>query len=233
MLRLPRKRSRTRKNCNVLRIFQIACLRARLGLICFAAGGLAQETAPIGILRGDLLSWSGTARTGELIFRNADHRVFQCSFDSKTYFERAHEHLGVASMQAGDRVEVVADHKDGSGLCYARTVHVLDGHPAALTSGVRPHLRSASRPTESFAPRGDMTFAGVVLRINPDVLVLRLRSHEQRTVHLRSDTRYLSAGQSLDRSNLEVNTRVFIRAGKNLEDEIEAYQIVWGSILEP
>ncbi len=166
----------------------------------------------------------GTAKAGELIFRNADNRVFQCSFDGKTYFERAHEHLGVAAMRTGDRVEVVADHKDGSGLCYARTVHVLDGQSAALTSGVRPHLRSASRPTESFAPRGDMTFAGVVLRINPN---------EQRTVHLRSDTRYLSAGQSLERSNLDVNTRVFIRAGKNLEDEIEAYQVVWGSILQP
>ncbi len=217
----------------MLRIFQIACLRARLGLICLAAVGVAQDSAPIGIVRGDLLSWTGTAKAGELIFRNADNRVFQCSFDGKTYFERAHEHLGVAAMQAGDRVEVLADHRDGSGLCYARTVHVLEVHPATLTTGVRPPLRSASRPTELFAPRGDITFAGVVLRISPDVLVLRLRSNEHRTVHLRSDTRYLSAGQALDRSNLDVNTRVFIRAGKNLEDEMEAYQVVWGSILEP
>ena len=181
---------------------------------------MAQENAPIGILRGDLLAWTGTARSGELTFRNSDKRVYQCSFDAKTYFERGKQGIAVAAMQAGDRVEVLADHKDGTGLCYARTVQVMNA-------------RASSRPTESFAPRGDMTFAGLVLRINPELLVLRMRSNEHKTIHLRSDTRYLSEGQSLDRGSLKVNTRVFIRAGRNLEDEIEAYQVVWGNILEP
>jgi hypothetical protein len=30
-----------------------------------------------------------------------------------------------------------------------------------------------------------------------------------------------------------VNERVFVRGGRNLEDEIEAYQVVWGGILRP
>ena len=194
---------------------------------------MAQENAPIGILRGDLLAWTGTARTGELTFRNAENRVYQCSFDGKTYFERANQRIAVAALQTGDRIEILADRKDGTGLCYSRTIHVLDLQPAALIGGIRPRLRTSSRPTELFAPRGDMTFAGVVLRISPDLLMLRMRTNEHRAIHLRSDTRFLSEGQSLDRSSLEVNTRVFIRAGKNLDDEIEAYQVVWGSILEP
>ena len=201
----------------------------RLSVVCVALGCvMAQENAPIGILRGDLLAWTGTARGGELTFRNSDNRVYQCSFDAKTYFERGKEGMGVGAMQVGDRVEVLADHKDGTGLCYARTVQLINGKTAIL-----PRLRTSSRPTEAFAPRGDMTFAGVVLRVSPELLVLRMRSNEHKTIHLRSDTRYLSAGQSLDRGSLEVNTRVFIRAGKNLDDDIEAYQVVWGDILEP
>lgn len=217
----------------MLPLFQFACSRAPLGCLLLAATAIAQENAPIGLLHGDLIAWTGTARAGELTFRNSDNRVYQCMFDGKTYFERANQRIAVAAMLAGDRLEVLADHRDGSGLCYARTIHILDVPPPGLIGGVRPRLRTSSRPTELFAPRGDMTLAGVVLRITPDLLLLRTRTNEHRTIHLRADTRYLSEGQSLDRGNLEVNTRVFIRAGKNLDDEIEAYQVVWGSILEP
>jgi hypothetical protein len=30
-----------------------------------------------------------------------------------------------------------------------------------------------------------------------------------------------------------VNTRVFVRAGKSFDNEVEAYQVVWGEILQP
>ena len=33
--------------------------------------------------------------------------------------------------------------------------------------------------------------------------------------------------------NLPVNTVVFIRGGRNLYDEVEAYQVIWGEILQP
>jgi hypothetical protein len=198
-----------------------------------AACAGAQENAPIGVLRGELLAWTGAARAGEVTFRNADDHVYQCSFDGKTYFERANERIAVSAIRKGDRVEVLADRKDASGLCYARTIHVIDAQPVRALPGMRPRLRLTSNPTELFAPRGDMTFAGMVLGMYADVVILRLRTNEHKTIHLRPDTRYLSEGQVLERSNLEVNTRVFIRAGKNLDDEIEAYQVVWGKVLEP
>lgn len=193
----------------------------------------AQDNAPIGVLRGELLAWAGAARAGDVTFRTAEDHLYRCTFDGKTYFERSNQRIVVSAMRKGDRVEVVADHKDGTGLCYARTIHVIDAPVVRPLPGTRPRLRVTSNPTELFAPRGDMTFAGVVLGINPEVLLLRTRSNEHKTIHLRTDTRYLSDGQALNRKNLEVNTRVFIRAGKNLDDEIEAYQVVWGDILEP
>jgi hypothetical protein len=30
-----------------------------------------------------------------------------------------------------------------------------------------------------------------------------------------------------------MNARVFVRAGRNLDDNIEAYQVMWGDILRP
>ena len=39
--------------------------------------------------------------------------------------------------------------------------------------------------------------------------------------------------QAATSASLHPNMRVFIRAGKNLDDEIEAYQVVWGEILTP
>jgi hypothetical protein len=194
---------------------------------------IAQENAPIGILRGDLVAWVGSARTGELTFRNSDERLYQCSFDDKTYFERENQRISIAATQKGDRVEILSDRRIGSDVCYARTVQIIEPPTARVVPGVRPRLRQSISTTELFAPRGNMTFAGVVLRLDAERLVLRTRSGEHKRILLRSDTRYLTAGQAADRLALPINTRVFIRAGKNLDDDVEAYQIIWGDILQP
>ena len=194
---------------------------------------VAQENAPIGILRGDLVAWTGSQRAGELTFNNADNRLYQCSYDDKTYFERENQRISVSAAQKGDRLEILSDRRIGSDVCYARTVQIIEPKVARVIPGVRPRLRQTISPTDLFAPRGNMTFAGVVLRLDPDRLILRTRNGERKRILLRSDTRYLTEGQSADRLALPVNTRVFIRAGKNLDDEIEAYQVMWGAILQP
>ena len=47
------------------------------------------------------------------------------------------------------------------------------------------------------------------------------------------DTRFREDGLRVEPSSLHSSTRVFVRAGKNLDGEIEAYEIVWGEILTP
>jgi len=40
-------------------------------------------------------------------------------------------------------------------------------------------------------------------------------------------------GQPAEVGSLRANLVVFVRAGKNLDQEVEAYQVVWGEILQP
>jgi hypothetical protein len=194
----------------------------------------AQDDAPTGLLHGDLLTWSGAARSGEVVFRNTDNRVYQCAFDDKTYVERSGSRTDVPGMQPGDRVEVLTDRRERGGLCYARTIHVIDAQPVRALPVSRPRSRVIPYTAgDLFLPRGDLTIAGIVVRLKPTELTLRTRTNERKIVLLRPDTRYLTEGQSLDRQSLNLQTRVFIRAGRNLDNEIEAYQIVWGDALAP
>jgi hypothetical protein len=207
-------------------------MRILLYLGCSGLSLLAQQ-APVGIVRGDLVQWQGAANSGQLSLKTLEGREYECSFDGKTYFERDNQRVAPAVMTVGDRLEVLSDRRPGSQVCYARTVRVMDPMSANLSVAARQRFRRPQSPTESFAPRGDMTFAGVVLKIDADAIVLRTRSDGEKLIVLRHDTRYIGDGQRADLDHLERNTRVFIRAGRNLENEIEAYQVVWGRIVQP
>lgn len=207
-------------------------IRIILPLLACATAAVAQENAPIGVLRGDLVAWSGTNRSGLLTFNNADGHLLQCSFDDKTWFERENQRIAVNGARAGDRLEVVADHKPATAACYARTVHIVDTRLPIRTAAGKPRLRFLTGVTDSFAPRGDMTFSGVVLGVTGNWLTLRTRTKGNQTILLRPDTRYLGRGLPAERSNVENQMTVFIRAGRNLDGDIEAYQVVWGDILQ-
>jgi hypothetical protein len=116
-------------------------------IVAAAAAAGAQENAPIGILRGDLVAWSGTARAGVLTFRIADNRLLECGFDDKTWFERENERIVISAMRAGDHLELVADHKAPSTNCYARTVQILDVTLPRRTASGKPGLRSHNSAT--------------------------------------------------------------------------------------
>ena len=73
----------------------------------------------------------------------------------------------------------------------------------------------------------------MVSRLSDARLVLRMRGGPVQTILLRQDTRYLADGGVVDAASLKLNMRVFVRAGKTIYDEVEAYQIVWGAILQP
>lgn len=204
-----------------------------LGGLLFALGLLAQEPAPIGVARGVLLEWDALA-AGEFSIRaDGTNRVYRFTFDPKTYVERDQQRISMTGLRKGDAIEVVSDEVAGVSLRYARTVHVVERRPAPRSPASAGMLRPYRSPLEHIVPRGDLTFSGIIARLSEERLVLRTRLDGEKTILLRRDTRYLESGSLVEAGTLKPNTRVFVRAGKNLDDEIEAYQVIWGEILEP
>lgn len=204
-----------------------------LGALAVAAGLLAEEPAPIGVVRGHLVECD-PALSGELRIRTADQRVYRFLFDLKTYVERDSSRISVTKLLKGDPLEIVSDYAPGISLRYARMVHVVEDPPPPHRASVSlGRLRLYRSPTEHIAPRGDLTFSGLIAQLTEHILVLRTRLDGKKFIHLRQDTCYLESGLPVELSTLQPSMRVFVRAGKNLDDEIEAYQVVWGEILSP
>ncbi|MCX6623754.1 MAG: hypothetical protein NTY38_22350 [Acidobacteria bacterium] len=198
---------------------------ALIGLIA-----AAQSAPPLGLVEGTYVDREGTEQEGELVVRTANNRLFRCNYDAKSYFERQQKRIPASFLEAGDSVELVTDQAEGGSRCYVRVLHQLE--TARRRAAGRTPLPRWRNPTEDLFPRGDLTYAGVVRRVTPEHLVLRLRGGVQKDVLLRDDTRYLEGGGVVSRSDLSINTRVFVRGGKNLYGEVEAYQVVWGAILD-
>jgi hypothetical protein len=209
-------------------------MRCCFGPFLFVLSTFAQQqAAPIGILRGDLVTIENGKAGGEVSVRTASNQVYGCHFDAHTYVERDNQRFTIAGMQAGDRLEIIADRKPGTTICYARTIHIMDNRPVVNNPGYRVNLRPFRNTIDTIFPRGNLTFAGVVLRTSPAMMVLHTRQDGEKTILLRQDTRYLDSGLPSEMKALPVNTRVFVRGGLNLEDELEAYQVIWGVIAGP
>ncbi len=200
------------------------------GTLSILVWALAAEPAPPAFLRGDFLAMKGSDKIGEFGVRTAENQVYRCQFDDRTWFESNKLRINASALQSGDHLEVVSDRsKPSPGGCYARTVHVIE-----ILTPVRSRLRPYQSVTEHIAPRGDLTYAGVILAVNTSRLELRLRNQtEPVSLLLRPDTRYVQDGVQIESGQLKRNMRVYVRAGKNLEEHVEAYQISWGEILNP
>jgi hypothetical protein len=199
--------------------------------------GAAQAGYPLGppenaaLVRGVLLECDARA-AGELSIRVADNRVLRYQFDRKTYVEREQHLTEPARLVAGETVEVLSDAAAGTALRYARTIHVIERAlpPRPQTLG---RLRAYDPKTEPAIRAGNITYSGVVFRLNSQRVVLHTRAAGDQSILLRKDTRYLADGQLVDAESLKPNMRVFVRAGKDLYNEVEAYQVIWGTILTP
>ena len=187
----------------------------------------AQTRLPVGLLNVSLTRWEGTWEAGELILALEASGDFRCRFDGRTFFEREGRRIPIARLHPGDRLEVMSDRTTHNGHCFARRVKVVTGETVADLT------RQSIRATEHFAPRGGLQYSGLVIRRDAQVLVLRLRDRTEQSIKLRPDTRFIDAGAPASLANLLINERVFVRAGLNLEDEVEAYQVVRGEILQP
>ena len=209
-------------------------MRVEAGLL-LAVALSSQQQAPVGIIRGRLVEWSGTPASGELTVRTAEERLYRCSFNDKTYFERERQRIAVLGLRGEDHLELLTDRHSTADKCHARTVYVVA--PPRPKPHISPYFAALLRPfqstTDHIVARGNLTFSGIVLRLEPDRLVLRTRSQGQKTIMLREDTRYGEGGSIVEPSHLRVNTLVYVRAGRNYEGDIEAYHVVWGDILGP
>jgi hypothetical protein len=191
---------------------------------------LAQDGAPIGITRGQLSLLLVRGAHGSIDLKTAAGTVYQCDFDAQTLIERDNLPIPASSLEKGEQVELLGDRKRGR--CYARILRIVNARPTTSAAS-RSRLKFSTNAIEHLYPRGNLTFSGVILRMNPTMLVLRTRTEPEKIVQLREDTRYLDSGGPGDSANLKVNTRVFIRGGKTFEDNTEAYTIIWGEIPGP
>ncbi len=201
-----------------------------------SAGAAPAPEPPVftGVVRGVVLECDPHLPTGEFSLRvHVSNQVYRFNFDSKTYVEDAGRRISMNELQKGDTVEVVSDRDATIAVHYARTVHIIEVRLTPRTSLSHDRQRAYRSTIDLIAPRGDMTFAGIIAKLAADRLILRTRMNGEKIILLRRDTRYLEGGTLVDASELKPNTRIFIRAGKNLDDQVEAYQVIWGEILEP
>jgi hypothetical protein len=179
---------------------------------------------------GVLLERDLNVDSGELAIRAPDNQVYRYRFDAKTLVHRDTFSGGMGHLRLGDQVTVESEAVAGSLVRYARTIWVSNSTSALSPADSR---RSIGFSLLDLSPHtGTLTFAGVVARLNGQSLVLRTREGEQ-TLLIRRDTRYVANGDTVEAARLQPNMRVFVRAGRNLYEQVEAYQVIWGSILNP
>jgi hypothetical protein len=219
-----------------LRVFATLALLSTLWPL--PAGAQAPPAATLA--EGVLLERDAPALEGQFSIRGDGNQVFRYRFDSATYVVREGRLTSVPALNPGETVEVISDSVESLLLRYARDVHVVSEAPPApraprSTVPVANRLLTGFDPLERSllgSPVGNLTFAGVVYRVTGERVVLHTRVGDQ-PILLRRDTRYVHDGASVDSASLKPNMRVFVRGGKDLWDQVEAYQVFWGEILQP
>jgi hypothetical protein len=204
----------------------------RLLILAAAAASLvAQEGPPVRILQGELLEWQVSAGAGDFSIRELDHRVHWCKIFPDTYITRQSHRINHVGVRPGDTLEVIADLRRGISHCIAMTIYVRPPETARRY----PRLLLPQQPRFNFLDnlwqRGNLTFAGVLQRLEQDRMVLKTRNRGELTFLLRPDTIYSNAGKEVESTRLTPQTMVYVRAGSSFRGELEVYQVVWGDIL--
>lgn len=172
---------------------------------------------PIGILRGSLIAWQG----GSLSVRQANGTVYDCAYDNHTLFQRNEWPIQSTDLNGGEPVEVLSDRTPVTRTCYVRMLSVVYALPK---SPRRTFPQRVPPAIEVLAPQGYLTYSGLVAKREDSQITLKT-SAGPLTLLLRRNTRYTDAAEPL------VNKHVFVRAGRNLQGQLEAYQVTWGEIL--
>ena len=208
-----------------------------LGVLLLGTALFAQSLENAALVRGVILECDDKP-SGELSIRTADNQVLRYQFDRKTYAEREERMIEASRVAPGEQVEIVSDRIPGSMVRYARTIHVIQPLPPPRPQTLGRYR--AYNPVNPYNPRpdpalpaGSVTYSGVVSRLDSDRVVLHTREAGDLSILLRKDTRYLKDGQLVEAGQLQPTMRVFVRAGRDVYEQMEAYQVIWGTILTP
>lgn len=191
-----------------------------------AAAVCAAADMPTGYFRGSMVSFEGTPTAGVLTARAAGGDLYDCGYDGKSYLELSKQRITTSKLLAGDRLEVLVDRSGRNRSCYIRILHVLPPEPARPTRAAK----AQRPPARSVRPLTTVTVSGVVVRNENGWITVRGREGEE-SMLVRRDTRFFGDGVRMDAASLGVNQRVFVEAGRNLDGDLEAYQVTWGAIL--
>ncbi|MBI3679172.1 MAG: hypothetical protein HY235_02020 [Acidobacteria bacterium] len=190
-----------------------------------------QSAQPLPLTRGVFQGWTGTDSSGSFLLETPDKQSHRCSYTSRTHFEREQRRTAVSTIQTGQTLDVLSERSHELPLCRALIVRIVNLEQPFLHNTRRSVLMQYQ--TDVFVPRGNVFLAGVVLRAEQDSILLRTRSGSRYLVMLRKDTRFADSGMRSERDRLPFSRPVYVRAGRNLDNDLEAYSVVWGDILKP
>jgi hypothetical protein len=181
------------------------------------------------ILKGELVEWNVRGLSGDLLLEEGDDgpRRWRCQITNDTFLSRASIRIHPAGVRPGDTVEIVAEGAPKS--CVARTIYVRPPDPRRMRTRVTLARNSI---LDSLWPRGLLTFTGIVNRVEGDRLYVQTRKFGSKSFALRTDTVYSNGGRKVELADLGTQTRVFIRANRTYEGDLEVYHVIWGEILQ-
>jgi hypothetical protein len=188
---------------------------------------LQAAQAPGFAVSGDLLEVTPAAGGVELLLRTPEARLFRCRLDSQSVREDGAEF----GLHTGDTVEWASGL--GEHGCRVERIRMLSQVSRQRPPASPYRLRLNLNPTDSLIRRGNLSLSGLVVRASTDWLLLRTRQGERLRIRLREDTHFRSSGLKATWSDVPLNQSVYVRAGKDLEGKLEAFQVAWGQILLP
>ena len=209
------------------------------GIVCCAGYSLARaqslpaapdsSIAPaLKILKGELIEWNVRGLSGDLLLEVSEGpRRWRCQVTADTFLSRSSIRIHPAGVRAGDMLEIVAEGRPAE--CIARTVYITAPDPRRVRA--RQPWVAVSSILDGLSPRGLLTFTGIVNRVDGNRLFLQTRKFGSKSFALREDTVFSNRGRSVEVAALGTQTRVFVRANRTYDGDLEVYHVVWGEIL--
>ncbi len=203
-------------------------------MLALAASLWAETSPPVRILKGELVEWDVRGLAGELAVRQADHKVERCRVLPDTFITRELLRVAPVGVRVGDTVEVVGDFREGPNRCAAMTVYIRPPDLKKRATGDSPLRSSYTRSLlDGLWPRGVLGYAGIVSKVDDKHIVLRTRQQGEKTFNVREDTLFSDTGRPVEPGDLQIYTRVYVRANRSFEGRLDAMSVVWGAILTP